>query len=96
MPVDPELYAEMVARHAAADREARADTRRAFVLFALEVLVATAVALVLMGMAIHTTDEALGRIYWYGGEAAWLAGLAIAIHRARRRAGDRGDLGPPV
>ena len=41
-------------------------------------------------------DEALGRIYWYGGEATWLAGLAIAIHRARKRAGDRGDLGPPA
>ena len=96
MPLDPELRQEMVARHAAAEREAQRDSRRALVLFALEVLVATAMGLVLMGMALHTTDEALGRIYWYGGEAAWLAGLAIAIHRARRRAGDRGDLGPPV
>ena len=96
MPVDPELYQEMVQRHAKAEREAQRDTRVAFVLFALEVLVATAAGLVLMAMALHTTDDALGRIYWYGGEATWLTGLAIAIHRARRRAGDRGDLGPPV
>ena len=96
MPIDPELYQEMVARHAAAAREARRDARLAFVLFAFEVLVATAIGLVLMAMALHTTDEALGRIYWYGGEAAWLAGLALAIHRARKRASDRGDLGPPV
>jgi len=96
VPIDPELYREMVQRHADAARESQRDTRLALVLFALEVLVATAMGLVLMGMAIHTTDEALGRIYWYGGEATWLAGLAIAIHRARRRAADRGDLGPPV
>lgn len=96
MPVDPELYQEMVQRHADAERQAQRDARLGFVLFALEVLVATAMGLVLMGMALHTTDEALGRIYWYGGEATWLAGLAIAIHRARKRAGDRGDLGPPA
>lgn len=96
MPPDPELYREMVERHAAAEREARGESRRQFLRFLVEVLTATLFGLVMMGLAIETLDAALGRVWWYGGQVVWLAGVAVAIWRARARAAERGDLGPPV
>lgn len=96
VPIDPERYQEMVERHAAAAREARSESRRHFARFLVEVLVATLFGLVMMGLAIETADAALGRVWWYGGQIVWLAGVAVAIWRARARAAERGDLGPPV
>jgi hypothetical protein len=93
----PERYREQLrASYGNAARQARRDAIVAFLRYLLEVVVVTAIGLVIIGMAFATFDLQLGRVYWFGGMVVWLLGLIFVSIRAYRRAEDRGDVGRPT
>jgi hypothetical protein len=88
----PEKYRrQQIENHAAAEREARRDTRRAWARILVEITVWTLLGLAGFGLAFHTLDFDLGMVYWWAGSAVWVGGVTIAVVTAHRRGEERGD-----
>jgi hypothetical protein len=88
---DDDYRAERVVRYAQAEREARRDTRREMLRVMGMIAFWVACGLLLIGMALHVTDHAIGMAFWWAGHAVWIGGVASAIHTAYRRGEARGD-----
>ena len=76
---------------AAADREARWDGWLALGRVMGEIVLWTLLGLLGVGMALHTFDVELGRIYWLLGCLVWIGGVSVAVLSAYRRGEERGD-----
>ena len=92
MPLPDDVYRSLIEKRAAEHREAERDARLALLRVLLHVAWWTGCGLFIIGLAWHTRDEGWGRIFWYLGAAVWLAGVLTALHRARLRGEDRGDV----
>lgn len=76
--------------HAAAERESRWDGWRALARVIGEITLWTALGFFGIGMALHTFDVELGRIYWLAGCIVWIGGVSFAVLTAYRRGEDQG------
>lgn len=92
MPLPDDLRQELADRHLAAERAARRATRRAFVVFLVEMALATALGLFVVGLAFWTNDPELGDVLFKGGAVLWIVGWMVVVHRAWTRAVERGDV----
>lgn len=93
MPLPDDLRQELAERHLAAEREARRATRRAFLVFLVEMTLVTALGLFVVGLAFWTDDPELGDVLFKGGAVLWVAGWLVVVQRAWTRAVERGDVG---
>lgn len=73
------------------EREATRETRRDLVRTCGHILFWVACGMVLIGLALHTPDPGIGRVFWLAGQAVWLSGVLFALLAAYRRGEQRGD-----
>ena len=87
-----ELYEQMGRRNAAAEQRARGDDRRWMLRAGASCVAWCAAGLFLLGWSMHTPDEQLGRIAFWGGLLVGNGGIFAALLGAlARRGGDAGD-----
>lgn len=91
MPIPPREYAELIAKHEEAHRASTGDTFRDLLLTCGHLAFWVACGLVLLGMALHTTDPSWGHIMWLAGHAVWIPGVLFSLLAAYRRGEKRGD-----
>jgi hypothetical protein len=91
MPVPEKYRRQLIESHAAAEREARRDTRRAWVRVLAEIVVWTVLGLTGIALAWRSGDFQLGWIYWWGGATVWVGGVSVAVLSAYKRGEKRGD-----
>jgi hypothetical protein len=77
--------------HADAERESRWDAWRALARVIGEIVLWTLLGLLGIGLAFHTVDFELGRVYWLLGSIVWIGGVSAAVLSAYRRGEERGD-----
>ena len=82
---------EQMENRRVAEREARRETRRAWVRALGEILLWTFAVLGCIGLAFHTFDIQLGWVYWWTGFVVWVGGVTLAVSSAYRRGQERGD-----
>jgi hypothetical protein len=85
MPLPEELLEKVAARSRAAEERARRDTRRDVALTALACMLLSASGIALIGYAIHTTNEWVGRVCFWSGVATGNSGIIYALLAAHRR-----------
>jgi hypothetical protein len=76
---------------AAAERESRWDAWRELARVIGEIVLWTLLGLFGIGLAFHTFDFELGRVYWLLGSIVWIGGVSFAVLSAYRRGEERGD-----
>jgi hypothetical protein len=91
MPLPERYQRQLMDTRAAADRESRWDGWLALVRVIAEIVLWTLLGLLGTGMALHTFDVELGRIYWLAGCMVWIGGVSVAVLSAYRRGEERGD-----
>lgn len=91
MPLPEKYYRQLIESHAAAERASRWDAARAWARVLGEITLWTALGMLLVALAFHTFDLALGRIYWLSGCIVWIGGVSAAVLSAYRRAEERGE-----
>lgn len=91
MPLPERYKRELEESHAAAERESRWDGWLALARVIGEIGLWTLLGLLGTGMALHTFDFDLGRIYWLIGCIVWIGGVSHSVLSAYRRGEERGD-----
>jgi hypothetical protein len=91
MPLPEQYRRQLMESHAAAERESRWDAWREWARVLGEIVFWTLAGLGGIGLALHTFDYQLGRIYWWAGCIVWIAGVSAAVLSAYRRGEERGD-----
>ncbi len=91
MPLPEKYRRQLLETHAAAEREARWDVWRAMARVIGEIVLWTLLGLFGIGLALHTLDYELGKVYWLAGSVVWITGVSAAALSAYRRGSDRGD-----
>lgn len=88
----PEKYRrQLMETHERADRESRWDAWLALARVVGEIVLWTLLGLLSIGLAFHTFDLELGRIWWLVGCIVWIGGVSVAVLSAYRRGEERGD-----
>ena len=91
MPLSDEFRRQRVERFARYERETRRDTRLALLRAVGEIVFWTLAGFFCLGMAVHTFDIEMGRVYWWLGFIVWIGGVSGASPAAYRRGRERGD-----
>lgn len=95
MPLPPDVYEEMIARHAAAERVTARMRFWSRVRTVLWCWFWSLMGMFLVGWAFHTTNVYYGRISFWLGLAVGNGGVLFTLVAAWRAAELRGDNGPP-
>jgi hypothetical protein len=90
MPLPEKYLRQQIEGRLLAEREARRDTRLAWVRAVGEIVLWTLAGLGCLGLALHTFDLQLGRVYWWMGCVVWIGGVSAAVLSAYRRGQERG------
>lgn len=91
MPIPEKYRLQQVETRRVAECEARRDTRRAFARGIVEIIAWSLAGLLCIGLAFHTFDVQLGRIWWWLGCIVWISGVSFALLATYRRGRERGD-----
>jgi hypothetical protein len=91
MPMPQEYRDALIEKHERAEREARRDTRREMLRVVGMIVFWVACGLGFIGLALHSTDHAVGMMLWWAGHIVWIGGVASAVFDAYRRGERRGD-----
>jgi len=91
MPLPEQYRRQLTETHDAAERASRWDGWLALARVIGEITLWTVLGLLGMGMALHTFDVGLGRIYWLVGSIVWIGGVTFAVLSAYPRGEERGD-----
>ena len=91
MPIPEKYRLQQIASRRAAEREARRDTRLAWFRGVAEIIGWTIAGLLCIGLAFHTFDVRMGRVWWYLGFVVWIGGVSGALLAMYRRGHERGD-----
>jgi hypothetical protein len=91
VPIPAKYRDELIAKHERAHLAARGDTLRDLVRTGGHLAFWVACGLSLIALALHTTNLALGMVFWWAGHAVWLAGVGFSLLAAYRRGVLRGD-----
>ncbi len=91
MPLPKALQQEMERKRADEARIAERDTRRDVARTALLCASWSVAGCALMGFAFHTTSEAIGRVFFLGGQFVGYTGIVVTLVRAYWRGVRRGD-----
>lgn len=91
MPLPEKYLRQQIEGRQLAEREARRDTMRAWFRALGEIVLWTLAGLGCIGLAFHTFDIRLGRVYWWLGFVVWIGGVSAATLSAYRRGQERGD-----
>lgn len=91
MPLPGQYQRQLMETRNAAERESRWDGWLALARVVGEIVVWTLLGLAGIGLAFHTFDYELGRVYWLIGCIVWIGGVSVAVLSAYRRGEERGD-----
>ena len=91
MPMPKEYRDRLLAEHETAEEGARRETRRDILRTAGHLAFWVLFGMALFGFAFHTSDHAVGMIFWWAAHAVWIGGVAGALLAAYRRGEKRGD-----
>jgi len=91
MPLPAELLEAMAARNRASETRARWDAVRDLTITAATCMFFAALGILLIGAALHTTSEWIGRACFWGGLAIGNSGIIFTLLAAYRRGERRGD-----
>jgi hypothetical protein len=91
MPIPKEHYDALIQSHAKSERSARRATRRDMLRTMGHLAFWVVCGLGLFGFAFHTTDHAVGMMFWWAAHAVWIGGVTTALLAAYRRGEQRGD-----
>lgn len=91
MPLPDRYRRQLMETHERADRESRWDVWLALARVIGEIVLWTLLGLLSIGLAFHTFDIELGRVYWLVGCIVWIGGVSVAVLSAYRRGEERGD-----
>lgn len=91
MPLPDKYLRQQIEGRRLAEREARRDTRLAWLRALGEIVLWTLAGLGCIGLAFHTFDVKLGQVYWWLGFVVWIGGVSAATVSAYRRGQERGD-----
>lgn len=91
MPLPSGLLEDMAERSRAAEMRARWDLRLDLALTALCCMAFSALGIFLIGLALHTTDQWVGRMAFWSGLAVGNSGIIYTLLAAYRRGERRGD-----
>jgi len=91
MPLPEKYLRQQIEGRRLAEREARRDTRLAWFRALGEIVFWTLAGLGCIGLAFHTFDIQLGKVYWWLGLVVWIVGVSTATVSAYRRGQERGD-----
>ena len=91
MPLPENYRRQLMETHRLAEHASRWDGWLALARVVGEILLWTTLGLLGIGMALHTFDVELGRIYWMAGCILWIGGVSVAVLSAYRRGEKRGD-----
>ncbi len=73
------------------EREAGRATRRDLFRACGHILSWVVCGLALLGLALHSSDPVMGRVFWLAGQTVWLGGVMFSLLAAYRRGERRGD-----
>ncbi len=91
MPLPEKYLRQQIEGRQVGERGGRRDTRWAWVRAVGEIVFWTLAGLGCLGLALHTFDLTLGRVYWWTGCVVWVGGVTAAVLSAYRRGQERGD-----
>ena len=91
MPLPPDIRDELISRHRGEHEGAERDRRRDFVRTALICWGWSLLGLAMLGYSMHTSDETVGRLFFWGGLGVGNAGMIFTLLGAYRRGEARGD-----
>jgi hypothetical protein len=91
MPLPGKYLRQQIENRATAEREARRDTRVAWIRVLSEIAAWTLIGLAGIGLAWHSGEFDLGMVYWWAGATVWVGGVSAAVLIAYRRGQERGD-----
>ena len=91
MPIPKRYYEEMQAKRQEEHRIAERDTTRDMILSGSMCVGWCVAGLVLFGLALHTTDPLMGRIYKWASFVVTYGGITVTLARAYLRGERRGD-----
>jgi hypothetical protein len=91
MPIPKRYYEEMQAKRQEEHRIAERDTTRDMILSGSMCVGWCVAGLVLFGLALHTTDPVMGRIYKWASFVVTYGGITVTLARAYLRGERRGD-----
>ena len=91
MPMPSKYRDELIAKNERAHLAAQSDTWRDLVRTAGHLAFWVACGLGLIALALHSSNLALGKIFWWAGHAVWLSGVSFSLLAAYRRGVLRGD-----
>jgi hypothetical protein len=91
MPLPKEYRDGLIERHETNERAARRETTRDMFRTIGHLAFWVLCGLALFGFAFHTSDHAIGMMFWYAAHAVWIAGVTGSLLAAYRRGERRGD-----
>ena len=91
MGIPRKAYDEQVARGEAEHRAAQSETYRDLALTCGHMVLWVLVGWAFIGLAVHTTSLALGKVLWWTGIGLWIPGVLFSLLAAYRRGEKRGD-----
>jgi hypothetical protein len=91
MPLPEKYLRQQMENRATAERDARRDTRVAWIRILGEIAAWTLAGLAGIGLAWHSRQFDLGMVYWWAGATVWFGGVTAAVLMAYRRGEERGD-----
>jgi hypothetical protein len=84
-------YEEQVERNERLHRLAERDARRDLYRTCLKMVFWVLCGLALIGLAFHSSEYDVGRIYFLAGQTVWIVGISITLLAYYRRQVQRGD-----
>lgn len=91
MPMPQRYRDEQVEGRRRSEHDAGRETRRDMLKACGHIAFWVVCGLSLIGLALHTDDPVIGRVFWLAGQTVWLAGVSFALLAAYRRGERRGD-----
>lgn len=91
MPMPRKYQDQLIESHARNEREARRETTRDMLRTMGQIAFWVVLGLGLLGLALHSSEHAVGMMFWWAGHAVWIGGVTSALLAAYRRGEKRGD-----
>jgi len=91
MPLPERYRRQLIETSEAAERASRWDGWLALARVIGEITLWTLLGMAGIGLAFHTFDVELGRVFWLVGCIVWIGGVSAAVLSAYRRGEERGD-----
>lgn len=91
MPMPKRYLDAQIESRQRSEREAGRETRRDLLRACAHIAFWVVCGMALLGLALHSADPLIGRVFWLAGQTVWLGGVMFSLLGAYRRGERRGD-----